>query len=714
MHCAFGAPSLRSGRGPPWTCVHSGSLRPRGAARAAPTRKGLERSGCKLIGVLAALLAGCYVPVKKVTLRIELPPELAGQAKDLKVLPAIAELRRQSAGGVVALELKQEAAHVRLLLPGACSRRVDLAALAVDKPTGLVLQPLFDVGPPERVVGLGNAFELHAQPNCVEAERARASFSVVAGAPLDDVAVAQNGRRFRAATRPTPPSTNTLLGIVPVSARAQRELRSEITFRAQLPDGQHFELKLGVSAVARSSGLSDVALSHPLLLAGDGWTLLDKPPASRASLRSVGKLFELRPDETGRYRLSDASGRTLSVHSGRYDQMPLDCGRAGCHAEIAESTRQSPMTQVLASDLGGCHALSDPTCASACHATGEPGTEDGGFTHVASELGLPALPTEYDDLPRALRRLGGVGCMACHGPTKIPEPSERFALMKNDVCAVCHDAAPRYGHVQALASSRMGHADSSPAARNNPACARCHTAWGAVGRPAPPQAAAGFGITCATCHDVHPHGALGAQTAAAAADVPSHGGLLRDFALPATLPNPPASFQGVSRVCIACHAPSSNTLRPEASAAALVAGQGGLEPATGGPLALAAPHAAAAKGCLSCHDSGPESLILGTNHGFRATEQSCARCHDTPKPRDPSIAQRAQQLLARLDPRHSAGDVGKPWHASYQRLLPTPQQTRALRDVLLVLEDPAADVHHPSYARALLDAAERLAPGAKP
>jgi hypothetical protein len=46
--------------------------------------------------------------------------------------------------------------------------------------------------------------------------------------------------------------------------------------------------------------------------------------------------------------------------------------------------------------------------------------------------------------------------------------------------------------------------------------------------------------------------------------------------------------------------------------------------------------------------------------------------------------------------------------------LPTPEQTRALRDVLLVLEDPAADVHHPSYAKALLDAAERLVPGASP
>jgi hypothetical protein len=270
--------------------------------------------------------------------------------------------------------------------------------------------------------------------------------------------------------------------------------------------------------------------------------------------------------------------------------------------------------------------------------------------------------------------------------------------------------------VQALASSRMGHADSSARVRSEPACARCHTAWGPVGRPAPPSDVEPFGLTCATCHDVHPHAANARQPggAAAKANAASYGGLLRDLPLPQTLRNLPASFQGVSRVCISCHAPSSSTLQPEASAAAIVAGQGGLEPETGAPLTLATPHAAAPKGCLSCHDSGPDGLVLGKSHGFRATQASCARCHDSAKNRDPAIAQRARELLEQLDPEHSAGDAGTPWHARNQRPSPTAQRTRALRNVLLVLEDPAADVHAPGYARALLDAAERLAPGAKP
>jgi hypothetical protein len=657
---------------------------------------------------LGVLLAdGCYRPPDPCPLRIELPPELASQVKDVTVLPRIAELGRQDGRGVIALELKREAGKVRLSLPGACPLVIDTRQLSRGAPAEFSMQPLFDVGPSERVVGLGQSFQISAVPGCAEAQAARVTFIVSGGAPLEGVTVSEQGRRLRAQTRTTPPTLSPTPGVVPVSAREQQQLRSEISFEVELAHGVRFERRLGVSAVARSNGLSDVGLAHPVLLSGAGLSLREKPPESQAVLRPVGELFELLPDRAGRYRLRDDAGNQWSIQSGRYDQIPLDCGRSECHAEIANRALDSPMTRVLESDLGGCHALTDPACASACHTTGEPGTRDGGFTDVVAELGLPALPAEHDDLPRALRRLGGVGCMACHGPTKIPEPSERHKLMHNDVCAVCHDAPPRYGHVQAIESSRMGHADSSPATRADPTCARCHTSWGAVGRPAPPGHAEASGITCATCHDVHPHGAQ-------AATAKSHAGLLRDFALPATIPAPPASFQGVSRVCIACHAPSSNTLRPEASAAAIVAGQGGLEPKTGESLTLTSPHALSPKGCLSCHDSGPDGLTLGKSHGFRATSQACDRCHTGAPARDASLAERARTLLGRLDPRHRAGDVGQPWHARYQVLLPTPQETRALRDVLLVLEDPAADVHHPAYARALLDAAERLVPQAKP
>ncbi len=371
------------------------------------------------------------------------------------------------------------------------------------------------------------------------------------------------------------------------------------------------------------------------------------------------------------------------------------------------------MTQVLASDLGGCHALSDPACASACHATGEPGTEDGGFSQVVAELGLPMLPADYDDLPQALRRLGGVGCLACHGPTKIPDLSERPLLMSNDVCAVCHDAPPRYGHVQALESSRMAHADSSPAVRNNPECARCHTSWGALGRPAPAPESSGFGISCATCHDVHPHGP-GARAGAAAHEATDAGQPRRTAPRFRAARDAPRSSGVVSGAEPALCGLSRAQLQHLAAG-----GQRGRDRGRAGRLGAGnrrrAGPSGAARGLrqrlFELPRFGARAAAAGKSHGFRAAPAGCARCHDSPPARDPSLGERARLLLARLDPKHSSGGASMPWHASYQVLLRTPQQTRALRNVLLVLEDPAADVHHPSYARALLDSAERLAPG---
>src|SRR6187551_1003799 len=98
---------------------------------------------------MVVLLGGCYLPAEKVTLRIELPEELASQAKQLEVLPHIAELRRAVARGVVAVELKREARKVRLVLPGACPASVDLRNLPARSPTPVRLQGLFEVGPTE-------------------------------------------------------------------------------------------------------------------------------------------------------------------------------------------------------------------------------------------------------------------------------------------------------------------------------------------------------------------------------------------------------------------------------------------------------------------------------------------------------------------------------------------------------------------------------------
>lgn len=640
----------------------------------------------------------CYSPPRTLTLRVELPSELATRGAELRVFPAIAETNRQLGPGALALGLKRAAGKVTLTLSGACPLELDTRKLP--DVADAILEPLFRLGPDQRVVGLGQRFTISAEPACREAEPLVTSFEIRGGAPLERIEFGETGRSFVAVTDGTPPLSDRA-GIVAVSAREQQRHRSLIAFRVQLPDGTTREQTLSISAVARSSGLPNVGLMHPVLLSGGGWQLLEKPIESAAALRSGAGFSELVPDAPGTYRLGDGSRQELLLRSGRYDQTPLDCGRTDCHADIARSTRESPMTRVLESDLGGCHELGDPVCALGCHTTGEPGTADGGFSHVMRELALGALPEDYDALPRALKRLGGVGCLACHGPTKLPDPEERVRLLSNDVCAVCHDSPPRYGHVQALEASRMGHADSLPATRAEP-CASCHTSWGALGYAAPRNPSAD-GISCVACHDVHPR----SSRPQAAGQAPH--GLLRPRSLPAGLGELPSSFAGISQVCISCHAPRAGAELPEASAAAIVAGRGGRDPTSDRALELPGPHAQAERGCLSCHDSGPGELVLGKTHGFVASEAACSRCHAATPARDPSLHTRARQLLERLAPALSARASNTIWHEALRALPSSSTLARSLYSVLLVLEDPAADVHNPAYAKLLLDAAEAKA-----
>jgi hypothetical protein len=439
-------------------------------------------------------------------------------------------------------------------------------------------------------------------------------------------------------------------------------------------------------------------VGHGTLLAGSGFRLEKKPEDSRAELRVLGALTELVPDARGDYVLADAEGRSLVIQSGRYDEMPLDCGRSECHAAITANARHSPMTHALEADLGGAHPLPSAECALACHATGEPGTSDGGFSHVRAELELAELPRTFAELPRALRRLGGVGCLACHGPARVPPESARWAVLRSDVCKVCHDAPPRYGHVAAFESTRMAASDRDPRTREREECARCHTTHGSLGEPArrPPAEVGALGLGCAACHEVHGHGEA----------APTRTGLLRNVDVRAALASAPASAFGPSRVCVACHSPGKGSL-PEASAAAIWAGQGGVVPETGSPLAGPAPHASDPRGCLRCHDSGPGELERGKAHAFRALPASCAPCHAEPPARSPELAREARALFDAIAPRAPAGNRSGPPHAEPLTTALSPAKARALRNALLVLEDPAADVHNPAYARLLLDAAKQ-------
>jgi hypothetical protein len=128
-----------------------------------------------------------------------------------------------------------------------------------------------------------------------------------------------------------------------------------------------------------------------------------------------------------------------------------------------------------------------------------------------------------------------------------------------------------------------------------------------------------------------------------------------------------------------------------------------------------APHRDVPGGCVGCHGRRAKSGAL--DHSFRVDRATCAECHRSGVPaEDASLQARASELLSQLYPRCSGAPKAEAEaethpHASAARIgnCPSPALERALYEVLLVVEDPAAAVHNPVFARQLLgDAAARL------
>jgi hypothetical protein len=559
---------------------------------------------------------------------------------------------------------------------------------------------------PRAPVGFDAPFSIMATLDCPEAHGGRVEWRQVEGPPLRSLSPVGDGFHVTGrmpALRDIVPGPGDLpWGVVPLSPRT----RAEVVVRATWSDDRGHSLMRDarVAAAHRSRGLPNTPVGVRVHLGGQGWHITTRPAGSTAALTGGRGFASLLPDVAGDWKLADGDGRPLALRAGRYDETPLDCGRAGCHPAITDAAATSPMTTVLARLMDGKPHADYPACALACHATGEPGAHDGGFTHVVSELG-PAgdLGRRWHELPRDLRRLGGVGCLACHGPGAIPEIEGRWSVLRADVCAVCHDAPPRYGHVAAWRETAMARADGSPRARREAACARCHTTSGfltAVGTPerAPvdrraPDGVGPVGISCSACHAVHdPKRPQAAR------------GLLRATPVPALLTGAGAA----ESVCLPCHTPDATDARPSASAAALWLGRGGLDPATGAPLTGAPLHAGIAGGCVGCHRGGPDGLERGASHGFRAPASTCTPCHGQGPPASTDVRARAEQLWRGLRKTDSITPAHADPTVSIDRRT---ARGRAAWNLLLVLEDRGAGAHNARYARALLDAAASVLDG---
>lgn len=685
------------------------------------------RAWCFAPAVIALLCCNCQrerrgqptrAGAPRAWLVLELPALSDLDPNDPRFTPKSGVIAVRRVGSTLTVELSLEANVSTLLvdLDGTCPSSFDLRGLEPGQVVRRALRPWIDFGPRQVQIGYGARFEIRVRPGCPEAQSGQIRWSVVSGAELSDIRQSQNGFLFEAKTAPLarwfPGGLN--WGIAPISPRTRAETVLKASWTA--PGRRAVTRRVVVSAAARSHGLPSVSTHQRLFLGGSGWRLVSHPDGAQASIRADGDQSTIEPDVAGLWKLEDGQGRELRIRSGRYDDTPLDCGRSECHAKLTANAAASPMTTVLRRGLAGALGAGyGVACAVACHTVGEPGVEDGGFWSVASALGVtwsdPNLRA-WERLPSALRRLGGVGCLGCHGPGAVPEPSSRWSILQAGVCAYCHDAPPRYGHVAAWQSSKMAQSDHDPRARSRPECARCHTTSGfldslkALGGPrSAPLEAGPLGIACAACHAVHP---TSPETAESHAGAPVQA-LLRAVAVPPALSDLPTPSRDPTLVCLRCHAPEAGA--PDASAAAIWAGRGGFEPSSGAPLSGSAPHLNIAGGCVGCHNSGPSGLERGSNHAFLVDRKTCRPCHATAPTASTELRDRILALYSKLglEPANrplEGSRASEPPHASLRRLDLGSPRGRAQYNALLVVEDPAAEYHNRPYAERLLESAE--------
>ncbi|HTU63490.1 MAG TPA: hypothetical protein VMF89_33740, partial [Polyangiales bacterium] len=294
---------------------------------------------------------------------------------------------------------------------------------------------------------------------------------------------------------------------MPISPRTQG--RVVLQARWEGPGFATATRQVVISAAARATGLSSVAVSQPLLLEGSGWRVKTRPGGGHASVKTLEGLTFFTADAPGSWTLTQGDQHTLKLQSLTHDATPFDCGRAECHAALSDHTAESAMSRALQRPLEAGADAAAVSCMLDCHVLGERGLSDGGFQAVAARLGFTWTEhTRWEHLPQALRRAGGVRCTACHGPGAIPPPEQRSAILESDVCATCHDAPPRYVHVTQWRSSRMATSDRDPATRQAE-CAPCHTTAGFLAhngvRKLSDEAprAQPTGIACAACHAPH-------------------------------------------------------------------------------------------------------------------------------------------------------------------------------------------------------------------
>ena len=366
------------------------------------------------------------------------------------------------------------------------------------------------------------------------------------------------------------------------------------------------------------------AAVHPETISAYAWTLQGPDDSVAALDDATSRHPTFIPDDVGTYVV----GLAVANQQGAYGPMAYLTITAGtwvgagivpggsdhpsqcikCHEDQITTWRQTHHAASFSRAIND--QISDYYLEHCiyCHTVGYADAADNdGFDDVARELGwtYPEQLVEgsWDDLvanyPR-LANLGNTQCENCHGPgSQKGDGADGTAVsLRPDLCIMCHDPLRQDRYPQWL---RSQHSDTSLAAFDgsegidDPRCAACHTAEGAIASWSGEEVVGGGmdAVTCAVCHDPHER---------------TNEYQLRVFDTVVLPDGTQVTQVGSSALCMSCHNVVEGTevvheegpfYPPQSAAAEMLTGTGGYDY---GETIYDSSHAREAEStCVDCH-----------------------------------------------------------------------------------------------------------------